>query len=458
MKVIEKMKLSNADLEQVFRVQPVRISVSSFDEMQFDGVSTDSRTIRKGDLFFALEGENYNGHDFIKQAIAKGASGIVVSKDIPVENAPVYKVTNTLKALGNLALYYRKRFDIKCVAVTGSNGKTTTRDMLAVCLQTVFNTIKTTGNFNNLIGLPLTLFNLDEKHQVGVFELGLSVPGEMSTLAQMCLPQVGVFTNIAPVHLETLGSVEAVARAKFELVEQIPENGTVILNADDSYLSGWLKLISQKVVTYSIDNEADFKVSSYSNLPDGKTSFVIHDIEYRINFPGKHNIYNAAAAITAAVHLGCRPENPVKALNNLKPSNLRSDIFIIDEVVFIDDCYNANPVSMQKAIDVLMEYPSKGRKVAVLGDMLELGEKQNQFHIDIGQYLNKQNIDALFAYGELSQFYLEEFNTGYKEQFDDKGKLTQSLKDYLQEGDVVLIKGSRGMALEEITMAFRKEN
>ena len=241
MKVIEKMKLSNADLEQVFRVQPVRISVSSFDEIQFKGVSTDSRTIGKDDLFFALEGENYNGHDFIKQAIAKGASGIVVSKDIPVENAPVYKVTNTLKALGNLALYYRKRFDIKCVAVTGSNGKTTTKDMLAVCLQTVFNTIKTTGNFNNLIGLPLTLFNLDEKHQVGIFELGMSVPGEMSTLAQMCLPQVGVFTNIAPVHLETLGSVEAVARAKFELVEQIPENGTVILNADDSYLSGWLK-------------------------------------------------------------------------------------------------------------------------------------------------------------------------------------------------------------------------
>ncbi len=464
MKVLEKMRINGADLQNAFKVQPVKMTGSHkksqlpLEEIGFTGISTDSRSIKEGDLFFALKGERFNGRDFIGQAVANGAAGIVVSEDVAVEGVIVFKVQDTLGALGNLAAFYRRKFNIKSIAVTGSNGKTTTKEMLAACLQTEYSTLKTSGNFNNLIGLPLTLFNLDENYQVGVFELGMSVPGEMTTMAQMCQPQVGVFTNIAPVHLETLGSVDAVAKAKYELVESLPLDGAVILNNDDSFLSGWTKKISQKVITYGIENRADFKVNSHTINTGSQSLFRINDTDYQINYPGIHNIYNAAAAIAAACYLGCNPQKLVKPLSELKVYHLRSEVFQYAGVIFIDDCYNANPVSMEYAIDVLADYPSKGRKVAVLGDMLELGDDREEFHKEIGFYLNLKNIDALFAYGGLSESYLTKFKGDEKEHFNNKNELIRRLRQYLNEGDVVLVKGSRGVAMEEITMAFKGKN
>jgi len=464
MKVLEKMKINGADLQNTFKVQPVNIADGcektqlSLKEIGFTGISTDSRTIKKGDLFFALKGENYNGHDFISQAVANGAAGIVISEDLPVEGVIVFKVEDTLGALGDLAAFYRRKFNIKSVAITGSNGKTTTKEMLAACLQTEYSTFKTAGNFNNLIGLPLTLFNLDESCEVGVFELGMSVPGEMTTLAKICQPQVGVFTNIAPAHLETMGSVDKIARAKYELVEQLPNDGVVILNNDDSFLSGWIEKISQKVITYGIEKEADFKVNGHTIITGSQSSFRINRIDCQINYPGKHNIYNAAAAIAAACCLGCNPQKLVKPLSELKAYHLRSEVFLSAGVVFIDDCYNANPVSMENAIDALADYRSGGRKVAVLGDMFELGDDREEFHIEIGYYLNLNKIDALFAYGELSKFYMIKFQGEKKEHFKDKQELIKHLRQYLNQGDVVLVKGSRGMAMEEITIAFKEKD
>ncbi len=407
------------------------------------------------DLFFALKGDRCDGHDFIGQAVARGAIGVVVSRDISVEKAVVFRVNDTLGALGDLAQFYRKRFDIKCVAVTGSNGKTTTKEMLSTCLETRYRTLKTKGNFNNLIGLPLSLLDLDDGHQVGLFELGMSVPGEITRLARICRPQVGVFTNIAPVHLETMGSVEAVAKAKYELVESLPRNGAVILNADDKYLSEWRDRIDQDVITFGLINDADFKVDEYRFSGDGLSSFFIRGVEFEINLPGICNIYNAVCAAAAAFYLGCNLESLVEPLRKMKPYHLRSEIFESDGVIFIDDCYNANPVSMKSAIDVLAEYPSKGRKIAVLGDMLELGDNQDDFHVEIGRYLNLKNIDAVFAIGKLARLYLNEPGTGENEHFNRKDKLALRLREYLQPGDVVLVKGSRAIALEEISKMFR---
>lgn len=464
MKVLDKMKLNNAEIREVLRCRPVMTgnaydkSPLSSTETGYSGVSIDSRTIMKDNLFFALRGEKYDGHDYIKQAIANGASGIVIDRSIASEETVAYKVDDTLQALGDLAAYYRRKFDIECVAITGSNGKTTTKEMLAVLLQTKFRTLKTTGNFNNLIGLPLSVFNLDDTYQVAVFELGMSIPGEMSRLAEISQPRVGVFTNIAPVHLETMGSVGAIARGKYELVEKLPPEGAIVLNIDDNFLPDWIEIVSQKTITYGLDNKADFKVSEFRFSTGGQSIFKVKGIEYRLNLPGRHNIYNAVAAIATAVYLGCKPEDLVEPLRRLQPYQLRSEVFECKGVVFINDCYNANPVSMENAIDVLADYPSWGRKIAVLGDMLELGHNEKGFHMEIGWYTGLKNIDALFTFGELSQYYLTKYQAGAKEHFDNKTELIQRLKQYLRAGDVVLVKGSRGMAMEEITKAFRGQS
>ncbi|MCD6161651.1 MAG: UDP-N-acetylmuramoyl-tripeptide--D-alanyl-D-alanine ligase [candidate division Zixibacteria bacterium] len=464
MKVLEKMKLACSDIQNALSVQPLKTAKNhgkrllSFDEVGFNGVSIDSRTTKKDDLFFAIKGERFDGHDYIQQAIANGASGVVVSKNISAGDVIVFKVNDTLRAFGNLASYYREKFNIECIGITGSNGKTTTKEMLAACLQTKYTVLKTTGNFNNLVGLPLSLFNLNHNYRVGVFELGMSIPGEMSRLAEISRPQTAVFTNIAPVHLETMGSIDAIAKAKYELVKRLPANGTVILNIDDNILSEWIKKTPQNTITYGIEKDADYKVSGFSIIAGKKSSFKLNGVSYQINYPGKHNIYNAAAAIAASVHLGVRPESLIEPLSKLKAYHLRSEVFESGGVVFINDCYNANPVSMENAIDALANYPSWGRKVAVLGDMFELGVNKEDFHVEIGWYLNLRNIDALFTYGKLSKYYLSKFQSGIKEHFKNKSELIHCLNQYLKAADVVLVKGSRGMALEEITRSFRRND
>jgi UDP-N-acetylmuramoyl-tripeptide--D-alanyl-D-alanine ligase len=460
MRVLELMKITGFEVQKALSVDTVQANANHgllaepIDEISFNSVSTDSRTINKGDLFFALVGERFDGHNFVEDALAKGAVGVVISKDIHPSRGIVYKVKDTLKALGELAKSYRCKFDIRCIAVTGSNGKTTTKEILAACLGTSFHTLKTTGNFNNLIGLPLSLFNLDEKYKFGVFELAMSAPSEISRLAKICRPQVGVFTNIAPVHLQTMKSIEAVAKAKFELVESLPSDGVVVLNADDEYLAGWRKLITRKVITYSLENEADFRVWSIESSSGGASSFKLKGVKYKINIPGIHNIYNAAAAIATASYFGCDPQSLVEPIADVKAYHLRSEVFESSGVIFINDCYNANPVSMRLAIDTLVSYPAKGRKIAVFSDMLELGDDEKDFHIEVGEYLNSKNVDALFVFGQLARNYLERFKGSLKEHFREKTKLAESLKKFVHAGDVVLVKGSRAMALEEISEMF----
>jgi len=452
MLVLEKMKLSIEDLEKAFNVKAAFKNGmnDAISQSGFNNISTDSRTVQPGDLFFALKGNQYDGHNFVDAAIEKGAAGVVISEGTLGRGSIIFKVPDTLRALGNLAASIRAGHDIKCLAITGSNGKTTTKELLAGCLETKYKTLKTMGNFNNLIGLPLSLCRLDESYQAGVFELGMSLPGEISRLAEICQPQIGIFTNIAPVHLESMGSIEAVAKAKFELIEKLPSDGTAILNADDDLLSGWQGSLKQHVVTYSLENEAEFKARQYRHLPDGRVSFDLNDIEFTINMPGKHNIYNAIAAIAAGTVVGVNPASLVKPLAAMKPCHLRSEIFVANGVTVINDCYNANPYSMKFAIDTLTELRSEGRLIAVLGDMLELGEDQIDFHREVGEHLQIKHVDALFAVGSLARHYLNKFKGDFKKHFDGKKQLMLRLNEYLQPGDVVLIKGSRRIALEDI--------
>jgi UDP-N-acetylmuramoyl-tripeptide--D-alanyl-D-alanine ligase len=461
MKVLEMTELNSSEILKAIGGKPQYLSdgrsesTVAGDDIYFAGVSTDSRTIKTGDLFFALKGEKYDGHEYVNQALAKGAYAAVVSRDLKIQQGTIYKVTDTLKALGDLTEYYRQKYAIKCLAITGSNGKTTTKEMLAACVQTRYKTLKTTGNFNNLIGLPLSLFNLDESFEVGVFEIGMSVPGEIARLAEICDPQIGIFTNIAPVHLMTMGSVEAIARAKFELVERLPDDGTVILNYDDDILKSWLKNISQQVITYGFSSGSDFLISDFSSEGEGNSIFKVNGISYRLGFPGRHNVHNAAAAIASAVCIGCRQEELIEPLGRLKPYRLRSEIFRAEGIVFINDCYNANPVSMKQALDVLADYKSTGRKIAVLGDMLELGDREEAYHVEVGEYASQKKVDILLSYGNLAENYLADFKGAFKKHFDNKKALAEYLKQNLKTGDVVLIKGSRGMALEDISQVFR---
>ena len=459
MLVLEMTKLTFADIKSALGVDPVinSAAIGAGEIAGFEGVSTDSRKINRGDLFFALSGDRFDGHDFLGRAIDAGAAGVVVSQEFTTNKAAVFKVNDTLKALGDLAKAYRNKFNLPCLALTGSNGKTTTKEMLAACASAKYKTFKTVGNFNNLIGLPLSLFNLDSTYEAAVLELGMSEIGEITRLAEISSPQFGVFTNIAPVHLESMGTIENVAKAKFELVQSLPEDGVVVLNADDRILSSWIGKIRQRVITYGIDNDADIKIGSYQESGDGRSTFKIGKLGFTINFPGLHNIYNAACAIAASSALAIDMAALMEPLANMKPVYLRSDIFTADGVTFINDCYNANPVSMKAAIDVLAGFPTSGKRVAVLGDMLELGKDEVRYHREIGGYLSQKNIDALLTFGPLANHYLDTFDGAYKKHFDNKTKLAAAVKDYIQPGDAVLIKGSRGIALEEVSKLFKGE-
>ncbi len=461
MQILETMKLTISDVEKALTAKAVYGGPAEPPDRYLDGsieirgISTDTRTIGRGELFFALKGDNFDGHDYVNEAFAKGACAAVVDRDITIGRGMLIKVADTLKALGDLAASFRGRFDILCAAITGSNGKTTTKELTAACLSTRFTVLKTSGNKNNLIGLPQNLFRLDETIQAGVFELGMSFPGEIGRLTEICQPNIGILTNIGPVHLQNMGTIEAVARAKHELVEKMAQNGLVIINNDDPILRTWVGDLRQKVITYGIDSDADFRAESIAQTNQGY-EFSLNGRRFFLRYQGRHNIYNALAALACADSLGCEWKSMSDALSSIEPSSLRSEIFRSKGITVINDCYNANPVSLKSAIETLAGFPGEGRKIAVLGDMLELGPREIEFHVEIGRSLDKHKIDAVFAFGQLSRHYFKEYHGREGSHYMDKAALIEKLQKYLKPGDVVLVKGSRGMALEDVSRALKE--
>ncbi|MBP7176808.1 MAG: UDP-N-acetylmuramoyl-tripeptide--D-alanyl-D-alanine ligase [Thermoclostridium sp.] len=429
-----------------------------------DKAVTDSRTLDKGSLFFAIRGDKFDGHQFIHAAFEKGAS-IVVS-EIPFQAPPdcaVIVVTDTVKALGDMARNYLNTFHIPVVGVTGSVGKTTTKDMIAQILSTQYRVHKTMGNFNNHIGLPLSVLQLTREHTATVFEMGMSGMGEIEYLSRIIRPEIGVITNIGISHIEKLGSRQNILRAKLEMTKGMNQDGKLVLNGDDELLSGLEGLLPMPVIFYGINENISLHAFGIDSLGEAGVRFTVklrdEDIEVQIGVPGIHNVSNALAAIACALELGISNENIRKGLAGYSQEKMRMNIRQLNGIKVIDDAYNAAPASIAAALSVLRELSGHHRSIAVLGDMLELGAYARDAHRQVGELVSQYGIHRLVAIGELALGYIEgAVNAGMKAEntrhFSTGDTSVEYLKNYLQPDDVILFKGSRGMSLDKVIEAL----
>jgi len=421
--------------------------------VEITGIRRDNRQVEPGDLFVCIPGENFDGHDFAAAAREKGAAAALVSREINVD-IPQIKVPDTVLGLQKIAEGYRKEFDIPVVGVTGSVGKTTTKEMIACVLSEKYNTHKTSGNLNNEIGLPFTVLELNSQHEAAVIEMGMNHFGEISRLTRVARPNVAVISTIGESHIEFLGSKEGILKAKLEILEGLSENGVVILNGDDEFLWGVRGKLPFKTVYYGIKNQ-DADIFGYEKTASLESiTFTVREIEgteFKINVGGVHNLQNALAAIAVAKELGLSAEQMAKGLDSFENTGMRQKIIEKDGVLIINDCYNANPDSMRASLALLGK--TQGRRVAVLADMLELGDASEEAHIGIGRVAAK-NADLIFVTGDMREKVKQGAKGAEIYTFDTAEQLTVELKAVLKEGDKVLVKASRGMRLERVVDAL----
>lgn len=422
------------------------------------GISTDTRTITPGDMFVALTGENSDGHKFLADALAKGAVGVLVSRKVEAQCLTV-RVPDTLLALGDLAAHYRSKFSPVMIGVTGSVGKTTTKEMIAAVAAARGHVLKNEGNFNNEIGLPLTLFNLSGRHKTAVVELAMRGAGQIDYLAKIARPSIGVITNIHMSHIELLGSLDAIADAKGELLDHLPSDGTAILNADDRYFEYLRRRANCRIVTFGEGTNARIRAHSSVIDSNGCCSFNVTtdngDFSIYVPVPGEHNIKDALAAIAVGEVLGINHESIQSALTNFKAPEKRSKIVPSRKgCMVIDDTYNASPASVKSALKTLSMMEG-GRKIAILGDMLELGDYAVEAHLEIGRTAKKCGIDLLIVVGEYAKLIArgaidEGMSVGAISEFNDAAEAAAEVAGMVREGDVVLVKGSRVLKMERI--------
>ncbi|OGP85894.1 MAG: hypothetical protein A2Z08_01000 [Deltaproteobacteria bacterium RBG_16_54_11] len=433
----------------------------------FTGVSTDSRSIKPGELFFALRGGNFDGHRFFAEAMLRGGKGAVVEGEIepaPDKTIPIIKVTTTLQALGDLAHLWRKRHPIPLVAVVGSNGKTTTKEMAAGILGKRYTVMKNPGNLNNLIGLPLSLLKMNSTYQVAIMEMGMNRRGEILRLTHIAEPDLGILTTIGPVHLEGLGSIEGVMEAKGELLQGMGARGRLIFNADDPRVVQLSNRFAGNKTSFGTKNPADWMAADIRIQEDGRVFFQIQGpagrIPVSLRIIGRHQIYNALAAAAATAHLGLGMEDIKDGLEAFEPPPMRMELTALGKgITIINDAYNANPQSMDAALRTLEEVTGK-RKIAVLGDMWELGEYAEQAHRELGRAIHEKGINLLFLLGRFASQVAEgATEAGMDPRAVTIGKdhhaVSLHLSGILKEGDWVLIKGSRIMKMEEIIKELR---
>lgn len=423
-------------------------------EAEVSDVCTDTRALQKDCVFIAIKGERFDAHDFVPKAIEQGAVACITEKEI--ENCPCIVVEDCRKAFLELAHYYRMKFALNLVGVTGSVGKTTTKEMISLVLSKQFNTLKTQGNLNNEIGLPKTLFHLTSEHKTAVIEMGMSHFGEISRLSKTASPNIAVITNIGFSHIENLKSQEGILKAKLEILDGMSETAPLIVNADDKLLYSVKDTLDRKVYTFGIDNQnADFRAVDISEN-DGITEFnVIYDdkkIPVTLTAVGRHNVLNAVTAFAVGHLTGISDDVIASAFAEFVPDSLRQNISEKNGQTVITDCYNASPDSMKASLNVLSGLKVNGRKVAVLGDMLELGEMSESLHRKVGEMVADTKPDMLFCYGNEAKYIADEagkfgINTYCS---SDKDSVTKAVAEYVKNGDAILFKASRGMKLEEI--------
>jgi len=418
--------------------------------------SIDSRTLRPGDLFFAVKGERLDGHDFVEQALARGADAAVVRKDQLARysvKTRLLAVEDTLVALQTLATALRRLWGKLVVGVTGSAGKTTTKEAIAHLLATRYRVLKSEGNFNNHFGLPLMLLKLQPEQEVAVIEIGMSHPGEIGALAKIAQPEIGVVICVAPVHLEFFNSVSEIARAKYELIASLPAGGTAVLNADDEYVSQFGRDFKGKVVRFGLKAPADIRAEHIEQRGALGSEFdlVVDGCREKATLPlvGNHNVSNALAAVAVALERGLTPSETVEALKTLAPGDRRGQVVQLGNITVINDCYNSNPKALNAMVDVLAAIPAK-RHIVVAGEMLELGSSGEELHRRAGRHMAEKKIDVLLGVRGLAQPMVEAARqAGIRAEFVPTPETAgEWLAQETRAGDMVLLKASRGVKLE----------
>jgi UDP-N-acetylmuramoyl-tripeptide--D-alanyl-D-alanine ligase len=433
------------------------------------GYSIDSRTIGTNELFFAVRGERFDGHDFVLQALEKGAVAAVVTRGKIAQfkdaggRGKLIGVDDTLTALQTLATAVRHSWGKPVIAVTGSAGKTTTKEAIAHVLASKFKVHKSSGNFNNHFGLPLMLLRLEPEHEVAVVELGMSHAGEIAALAKIAQPDTGVVTVIAPVHLEFFNSIADIARAKYELIESLPASGTAVLNADDEYVSQFGRDFRGKVVTYGFSSTAavrgeNFEIrgeqgSAFEVVADGKREHA------SLALVGKHNASNALAAVAVGMVHGMSLQEAVAALSTLAPAEKRGEVLRLGNITAINDCYNSNPKALMAMVDAVAAMPAS-RRIVIAGEMLELGPQGEQMHRECGRHIAQQRIDCLIGVRGLAKAMVE---AGKEEGLRAEFLATPEeaggwLGDNARDGDLILLKASRGVKLEKALETWKESH
>ncbi len=425
-------------------------------------VSTDSRKISKGDIFFALKGKKYDGHQFVKEAIEKGASGVVVTSinDNDIKGffpyiPAIVLVNDTLKAFGDFAGYYRKLFSPKMICVTGSNGKTTTKEMIFSILKSAGKTLANFGSYNNFIGVPMTLLDLGSEHEYCVLELGISLKGEIERLVEIAKPEVGVITNIGSTHLEFLDNKQQVFEEKIKLINALPEDGIAVLNRDDQMLSNFINKVKCKKFTFGLNSLSDVYAKKIV-IKDKGINFDIHfrdkeKINVNLSTIGRFNIENALAASAVCYSIGIDPETIKKSLDNfISPLMRMEKVENPFGAVIINDAYNANPDSMRQSISSFLSVYKDKKKILVLGDMLELGEYSQEEHILLGEFLKELPVDEIYFFGNEISIIKDKVDIENSYFFDNPIDIIARLKSKLNKDYAVLFKASRAIGLEKI--------
>jgi len=435
------------------------------------GLSTDTRSITPGQMFLALRGENYDGHNFLKEAVNAGAAGIIVEaennryQELSVNNMPIITVSSTLEALGDLASWWREQWGKRVIAITGSNGKTTTKEMAASILSLKEHTMRSPGNFNNLVGLPLTILSLKQEHRTAVLEMGMNRVGEIARLTQIAKPDIGLITNVARAHLEGLGDLQGVAEAKGELLAEMSEDSTAILNGDDEKTMGLASKFRGPVITFGLGKINRVRAVDIRRVGDHAQAFTVcindKNVPVTINLPGIHNVFNALGGAAIASCMSVQRELISRGLEEFQGANGRFQVIPLSgDIIIIDDTYNSNPSSLMAALQALKDVKSSGLVIG-LGEMLELGKESSKHHVDAGDLVARMGVRYLVVLGEHGREMIE---GARKAGMDRKQihlaatltEMTDALKGNIRDGDTVLLKGSRRMALDKVVAALEK--
>lgn len=433
---------------------------SKFEEIVIKGVSTDSRNISADQLFIPLIGENFNGHDFITMAIGKGAVASLWNKNEPMpdNDFPFILVDDTTLALQELAKSYRSQLNTKVIGITGSNGKTSTKDILASLLKTQYKTHKTIGNFNNYIGLPLTILSMDEDTEMAVLEMGMDNFGQIELLTSIARPDAAVITNIGEAHLEGLKTRENIAKAKLEILKGLKPNDLFVYYGDDSILKKEIQNIPMEynVKTYGSSENNDYQPEIIFVNEKGDSFYLKEPAspEFFLPMLGEHQVLNATAAIAVARYFGISYENIEKGLLQVEKTGMRNELIKADGFTILDDSYKSNPSAVLAALDTLYSIKGYSQKIAVLGDMLGMGDEQADMHRDIGRTIDPSQIDYLFTLGDFGRYFSETAKLSFPEDrvlaFFDKPSLIKKIKEVIKPNAIVLVKASRPLAMEEV--------